>query len=76
MSSNSELAQEKVAVIGTGPTGLMAAFVLPSAGVKVTLFEKRKSGGRKLLIAGSSGLNISYDCLRRNFPAIIVSTGF
>jgi uncharacterized flavoprotein (TIGR03862 family) len=52
----------KVAIVGTGPTGLMAAFVLASAGVKVTVFEKRKSGGRKLLIAGSSGLNISYDC--------------
>jgi uncharacterized flavoprotein (TIGR03862 family) len=40
----------------------MAAYVLASAGAQVTIFEKRKSSGRKLLIAGSSGLNISYDC--------------
>ena len=40
----------------------MAAHVLASAGVHVTVFEKRKSAGRKLLIAGSSGLNISFDC--------------
>jgi uncharacterized flavoprotein (TIGR03862 family) len=50
------------AVVGTGPAGLMSAFVLASSGIQVTIFEKRKSSGRKLLIAGSSGLNISYDC--------------
>jgi uncharacterized flavoprotein (TIGR03862 family) len=48
--------------VGTGPAGLMAAYVLAQAGIQVTLFEKKKSSGRKLLIAGSSGLNISYDC--------------
>jgi uncharacterized flavoprotein (TIGR03862 family) len=39
----------------------MAAYILARAGIKVTLFEKRKAPGRKLLIAGSSGLNVSYD---------------
>jgi len=68
MPSNLNISHKKVAVIGTGPTGLMAAFVLASAGVKVTVFEKRKSGGRKLLIAGSSGLNISYDCPMEELP--------
>jgi uncharacterized flavoprotein (TIGR03862 family) len=52
----------RVAVVGTGPAGLMVAFALASSGVKVDIFEKRRSSGRKLLIAGSSGLNISYDC--------------
>ena len=52
----------RVAIVGTGPAGLMAAFVAASGGAHVTVFEKRKSAGRKLLIAGSSGLNISYDC--------------
>jgi predicted Rossmann fold flavoprotein len=56
------LSEKTIAVVGTGPAGLMAAYVLASAGIQVTLFEKRKSSGRKLLIAGSSGLNISYDC--------------
>jgi uncharacterized flavoprotein (TIGR03862 family) len=54
--------RKKVAVIGSGPAGLMAASVLANAGVAVTIFERRKAAGRKLLIAGSSGLNISYDC--------------
>jgi uncharacterized flavoprotein (TIGR03862 family) len=51
----------RVGVVGTGPAGLMAADVLASKGVPVTLFEKRKGIGRKLLIAGSSGLNITND---------------
>ncbi len=50
-----------VAVIGSGPAGLMAADVLLRAGYSVELFEKRKAAGRKLLIAGSSGLNITFD---------------
>lgn len=52
---------KSVAVIGSGPAGLIVADQLSSAGVAVTLFEKRKSLGRKLLVAGSSGLNITYD---------------
>ncbi|MEW6058224.1 MAG: TIGR03862 family flavoprotein [Bdellovibrionota bacterium] len=50
-----------IAIIGSGPAGLMATHILASAGCHVVLFEKRKSPGRKLLIAGSSGLNITFD---------------
>ncbi len=50
-----------VAIFGSGPAALMAASVLSRSSVRVTLFEKRPSFGRKLLIAGSSGLNISHD---------------
>lgn len=57
-----------VAIVGTGPAGLMAAYVAASGGARVTVFEKRKSAGRKLLIAGSSGLNISYDCPPEELP--------
>src|SRR5689334_5600519 len=53
---------QAVAIIGSGPAGLMAAEVLSSAGVRVEIFEKRKSPARKLLVAGSSGLNIG-NCL-------------
>lgn len=52
---------KKAAVVGTGPASLMAAHVLASNGIKVQLFEKRASAGRKILVAGSSGLNISFD---------------
>lgn len=50
---------KKIAVIGTGPAGLMTAYELARQQYQVSIFEKRKGPGRKLLIAGSSGLNIS-----------------
>ena len=50
-----------VAVIGSGPAGLMAAYVVSCAGYPVTIFDKKSGPGKKLLIAGSSGLNITYE---------------
>lgn len=47
------------AVIGGGPAGLMAADVLSAAGCAVHLYEAKPSFGRKLLMAGKSGLNIT-----------------
>ncbi len=49
----------KIGVVGTGPAALMAADVLASAKHSVVIFERSRGAGRKLLIAGSSGLNIS-----------------
>lgn len=50
----------RVAVIGSGPAGLMAAEVIARAGVAVTVFEKMPSVGRKLLMAGRGGLNLTH----------------
>lgn len=50
----------QVAIIGGGPAGLMAAEVLAVAGRSVTLFEAMPTVGRKLLMAGKSGLNITH----------------
>jgi predicted Rossmann fold flavoprotein len=50
------------AIIGTGPAALTAATFLTRAGVKPVLFERRPAPGWKLLVAGSSGLNVTYDC--------------
>ena len=49
-----------VAVIGGGPAGLMAAEVLSQAGVKVDLYDAMPSVGRKFLMAGKGGMNISH----------------
>lgn len=49
----------RVAVVGSGPAGLMAATHALSH-AEVTIFERRPGAGRKLLIAGSSGLNITH----------------
>jgi uncharacterized flavoprotein (TIGR03862 family) len=50
-----------IAIVGSGPAALMAADILSAARIPVCVFEKRKSIGRKLLVAGSSGLNITND---------------
>ena len=49
-----------VAVIGGGPAGLMAAEVISARGVKVSVYDSMPSVGRKLLMAGKSGLNITH----------------
>lgn len=49
-----------VAVIGGGPAGLMAAEVLSAAGVAVHLFDAMPSVGRKFLLAGKGGLNLTH----------------
>ncbi len=49
-----------VAVIGAGPAGLMAAEVLAQGGARVTVFDRMPTAGRKFLIAGRGGLNITH----------------
>ncbi|MGZ6014402.1 MAG: TIGR03862 family flavoprotein [Phenylobacterium sp.] len=51
---------EKVAVIGAGPAGLMAAQVLAEAGQSVTVYDRMPSVGRKFLMAGRGGLNLTH----------------
>lgn len=48
-------------VVGSGPAGLMVADIVSQAGFRVTVIEKKQGPGKKLLIAGSSGLNITFD---------------
>ncbi len=52
--------QYNVAIIGGGPAGLMAAEVIAAAGVSVRVFERMPSVGRKFLMAGRGGLNITH----------------
>ena len=49
-----------VAVIGAGPAGLMAAEVLANGGASVTVYDAMPSAGRKLLMAGRGGLNLTH----------------
>ena len=48
-------------VVGAGPAGLMAASRLAEAGVKVVVVDAKPSVGRKFLMAGKSGLNLTKD---------------
>ncbi|MDB4407210.1 TIGR03862 family flavoprotein [bacterium] len=49
-----------ILVIGGGPAGLRAAEVASAAGAKVTLCEQKRSVGRKFLVAGKGGLNLTH----------------
>ncbi|AOX20203.1 TIGR03862 family flavoprotein [Kozakia baliensis] len=50
-----------IAVIGTGPAGLSAAEALSSRGYAVSVFDQMPSAGRKFLLAGRSGLNLTHN---------------
>jgi len=52
--------KSRVAIIGGGPAGLMAAEVLSQAGVAVDLYDAMPSVGRKFLLAGVGGMNITH----------------
>jgi len=50
----------RIAVIGGGPAGLRAAEVASSGGAEVTIFDAKASVGRKFLVAGRGGLNLTH----------------
>lgn len=57
-----------VAIIGGGPAGLMAAEVLSQAGIRVDLYDGMPSVGRKFLLAGVGGMNITHS---EAYPAFL-----
>ncbi len=56
----SNLVTNTVAVIGAGPAGLMAAEVLAQGGIQVEVYDAMPSVGRKFLLAGVGGMNITH----------------
>jgi len=58
-----------VAIIGGGPAGLMAADVLLAKGISVDLYDAMPSLGRKFLMAGKSGLNLTHVEAFKDFAA-------
>jgi uncharacterized flavoprotein (TIGR03862 family) len=52
--------QKDIAVIGGGPGGLMAAERVAAAGLAVTVYERKPAPGRKFLLAGRGGLNLTH----------------
>ncbi|MCO8162913.1 TIGR03862 family flavoprotein [Pseudomonas sp. 21LCFQ010] len=60
MTSPTSTARSSVVIIGGGPAGLMAAEVLSQAGLKVDLYDAMPSVGRKFLLAGVGGMNITH----------------
>jgi len=60
---------KSILVIGGGPAGLRAAEVAIAAGARVTLCDAQRSVGRKFLVAGRGGLNLTHGEPVENFPA-------
>jgi uncharacterized flavoprotein (TIGR03862 family) len=60
MTPPAAAASPDVAVVGGGPAGLMAAEVLADAGIAVHLYDAMPSVGRKFLLAGKGGLNLTH----------------
>ena len=61
--------QPGIAIIGGGPAGLMAAETARAAGLAVDVFDAKGSVGRKFLIAGKGGLNLTHSDPRDLFAA-------
>ena len=55
-----KLRKPRVAVIGGGPAGLMAAEVLIQGGAEVDVYDAMPSLGRMFLMAGRGGLNLTH----------------
>ncbi|AOS41049.1 NAD(FAD)-utilizing dehydrogenase [Pseudomonas brassicacearum] len=72
MTSTAKPSAPNVAIIGGGPAGLMAAEVLSQAGLQVDLYDGMPSVGRKFLLAGVGGMNITHS---EAFPAFLSRYG-
>jgi len=69
MTDNRQPPAPRVAIIGGGPAGLMAAEVLAQGGVQVDLYDGMPSVGRKFLLAGVGGMNITHSEAKPAFVA-------
>ena len=58
-----------MAVVGAGPAGLRAAEVAVAGGARAVLCDAQPSAGRKFLVAGRGGLNLTHSEPVENFPA-------
>jgi uncharacterized flavoprotein (TIGR03862 family) len=68
MTQTSASSPAHVAIIGGGPAGLMAAEVLSQAGIRVDLYDGMPSVGRKFLLAGVGGMNMTHS---EAYPAFL-----
>jgi len=67
---------KKLTIIGGGPAALMLAAQLDKKKYQVTLYDKKKAIGRKFLVAGEGGLNLTYKCSLEDLLSKYTPKGF
>jgi len=67
--------KKKVAVIGAGPAGMLAAGTIATRGCDVTLFERNSLLGKKLGITGKGRCNLTNDCSPETFMKNVTTNG-
>ena len=71
MADNFSFEQRRVAIVGGGAAGMMAAIHASLMGADVTLFEKNARLGRKLGITGKGRCNVTNDCQTQEFMSTV-----
>lgn len=69
------MAKKEVLVIGAGPAGMMAAGTAAQGGARVTIIDRNKRPGRKLLITGKGRCNVTNNCDTRDFISSVPTNG-
>ena len=69
---------KNLTIIGGGPAALLLAAQIDTEKYKVTIIEKKKTVGRKFLVAGSGGLNLTYNApieelIEQYFPSEFIA---
>lgn len=64
---------EKIAIIGAGPAGMLAAGMIAEYGYDVTVFERNEKVGRKLAITGKGRCNLTNNCSPQDFLRNVVT---
>ena len=59
--------RKKVCIVGMGPAGLMAGTILLEQGFEVHFFDHKKADGRKFLVAGNGGFNLTHSEISETF---------
>jgi len=72
----SNMRMKKLAIIGGGPSALMLAAQIDTDVYDVTLYEKKKAVGRKFLVAGEGGLNLTYNAPLKELSSSYVPKEF